>query len=76
MEGRAWEAYPEMRHRAGLSVEKFGEICGVTKGMVSQWEAGLSAPPVDRLIEMRAQIEFSFDWLLMGVEQDQLSDGF
>lgn len=39
---------------------------GVTKGMVSQWENDTVTPPMDRLIELRKNIDFSFDWLLTG----------
>lgn len=54
----------QLRIRNKLSGEKFGELCGVTKGMVSQWESDLITPPTDRLIELRKHLKFSFDELL------------
>ena len=54
----------QLRKANNLSGEKFGELCGVTKGMVSQWESGVITPPTDRLLELRKHLVFSFDWLL------------
>lgn len=64
----------QLRIAKGLSGDKFGELCGVTKGMVSQWESDLVTPPTDRLIELHKKIEFSFDWLLNGIEAYTTSD--
>jgi transcriptional regulator with XRE-family HTH domain len=44
--------------------EEIGALCGVTKGMVSQWESDHGIPSTDRLIELRKTIDFSLDWLL------------
>lgn len=60
----------ELRKQNGLSQERFGELCDVTKGMVSQWEANLTTPPSDRLIELRKHLLFSVDWVLIGEIQD------
>lgn len=57
------ERIKQLRDRCGLSQEAFGEICGVTKGMVSQWEKNDVMPPVQRMINMRKKINFSLDWL-------------
>lgn len=56
----------QLRKRHHLSGERFGELCGVTKGMVSQWESDLVIPTTDKLMELRRHIEFSFDWILYG----------
>lgn len=60
----------QLREQNGLSGEKFGEICGVTKGMVSQWESDTSTPPTDRLVELRKRLVFSMDWLINGDKID------
>lgn len=60
----------QLRERNGLSGEKFGELCGVTKGMVSQWESDTSTPPTERLIELRKHFLFSLDWLINGDKID------
>jgi transcriptional regulator with XRE-family HTH domain len=56
----------KLREDNKLSGDKFGELMGVTKGMVSQWEADQGKPSTDRLLLLRAHIDFSFDWLLYG----------
>lgn len=54
----------QLRLSNSLNQERFGELCGVTKGMVSQWELDIVRPPTERLLELRKKIAFSFDWLL------------
>lgn len=56
----------QLRTSRSLSQDKLGELCGVTKGMVSQWELNIVTPPTDRLIELHKHLNFSFDWLLNG----------
>jgi transcriptional regulator with XRE-family HTH domain len=56
----------KLREENELSGEKFGELCGVTKGMVSQWESDIVTPPTDRLIEIKKHLDFSYDWLISG----------
>lgn len=60
----------QLREKHGLSGEKFGALCGVTKGMVSHWESDTSDPTVDRLIELRKHLNFSLDWLINGDHVD------
>jgi transcriptional regulator with XRE-family HTH domain len=66
------ERIKQLRTKLGLSGERFGELCGVTKGMVSQWEKELSTPSADRLIELRRiarkrySMDFSLDWIYTG----------
>lgn len=56
----------QLRKANNLSGDKFGELCGVTKGMVSQWESDAVTPATDRLLELHRHLNFSFDWLLNG----------
>ncbi|MBZ0105419.1 MAG: helix-turn-helix domain-containing protein [Sulfuricella denitrificans] len=56
----------KIRKQYKLSQERFGEICDVSKGLVSQWENDVLTPPTDRLLSLREKLEFSFDWLLTG----------
>jgi len=56
----------ELRERNNLSGDKFGELCGVSKGMVSQWENNLVTPPADRLLLLQKTLEFSIDWIYTG----------
>lgn len=55
----------QLRKDKGLTQEQVGEICDVTKSMVSQWESDESTPATDRLILLRQKIDFSIDWLLL-----------
>ncbi len=56
----------QLRERNTLSQDKFGELCGVSKASVSQWETGNATPPTDRLVALREHLVFSFDWLIVG----------
>lgn len=56
----------QLRLANKLTQEQLGEKCGVTKGMVSQWESDDFVPPTERLLMLRNSIDFSMDWLLMG----------
>lgn len=56
----------QLRIQHGKNQEQFGELCGVSKGMVSQWESDTVTIPVDRVIALRRQMDFSIDWLLTG----------
>lgn len=58
--------FRQLRLKAAFSQEKIGELVGVTKGMVSQWENNTVTVPMDRLIELHKHLDFSFDWLLTG----------
>lgn len=64
----------QLRKANGLNGDQFGDLCGVTKGMVSQWESDLVTPPTDRLLELRGKLNFSFDWLLEGTEGYSTTD--
>lgn len=57
----------QIRIQHGMSGERFGELMGVTKGMVSQWESDSGIPPTDRLMMLKSHIEFSMDWLIFGI---------
>lgn len=57
--------FRQLRLENKLTQEQVGEICDVSKSMVSQWESDESTPATDRLILLRKRIEFSIDWLLM-----------
>jgi transcriptional regulator with XRE-family HTH domain len=60
----------QLRKANNLSGDKLGELCGVTKGMVSQWESGDTTPPTDRLLALHKHLKFSFDWLLSGEDNE------
>lgn len=55
-----------LRAHLVISGDKFGELCGVTRGAVSQWENDLTRPTLDNLMKLREQRRFSVDWILTG----------
>ncbi|MGH8761850.1 MAG: helix-turn-helix domain-containing protein [Nitrosospira sp.] len=59
----------QLRRRYGLNQSQLGELCGVTKAAVSQWETGVSAPEMERLVRLRSKLDFSLDWLITGEEE-------
>lgn len=42
----------ELRARAGLSQEEFGELFGATRQTVSRWELDLAIPEVQKIVQM------------------------
>jgi len=56
----------KLRKHLELSGDKFGEICGVTRGAVSQWEKNSTKPTIENLLKLRDQHHFSIDWVLTG----------
>lgn len=57
----------KLRELHNLSQERFGELCGgLSKGAISQWESDLVTPPVDRMLDLKRQMEFSLEWIYTG----------
>lgn len=56
----------QLRRKYKLSQARLGELCGVSKAAVSQWETGGAMPEVKKLLELRLHLDFSLDWLLTG----------
>jgi len=56
----------QLRKANKLSGDRMGELCGVGKSAVAQWESDSTLPTTDKLIELRKHLNFSFDWLLTG----------
>ena len=53
-----------LRKERKLTQEQFAEVMGVTPGAVHKWEAGLSVPELDLLVEMADFFDRSVDALL------------
>jgi transcriptional regulator with XRE-family HTH domain len=59
----------QLRESHNLSGEKFGELCGVSKGAVSQWENDTQTPPIDKLLLLKTHKKFSdisLNWIYTG----------
>lgn len=59
----------QLRLRYNLNQSQLGQLCGVTKAAVSQWEKEISIPEISKLIILRSRLSFSLDWLLSGEEE-------
>lgn len=59
----------QLRRKYRLNQSQLGELCGVTKAAVSQWETGVSTPEIEKLVRLRSKLDFSLDWLLIGEEE-------
>ena len=53
-----------LRKERKLTQEQFAEVMGVTPGAVYKWEAGLSVPELDMIVEMADFFDRSVDALL------------
>lgn len=70
------------RKERNLTQRKVAELLNVSFQAVSLWERGETSPDIDKLAELAALYQVSVDWLLMGIEkenilidfQDSLSD--
>lgn len=59
----------QLRRKHRLNQSQLGELCGVTKAAVSQWETGVSTPEIEKLVRLRSKLDFSLDWLLTGEDE-------
>lgn len=62
------------RKALGLSQEELAQRMGVSRQSVTKWETGLSAPDLDRLVELADTLGVSLDYLLR--EQAELPEAF
>jgi len=53
----------ELREKIGLNQESIGEICEVSKSMVSQWENDIVTPPIERMLLLHSKYPFDLNWL-------------
>ena len=53
-----------LRRQRGLTQEQLAEVLGVSVGAVYKWEAGLSLPELDRIMELADFFDTSVDVLL------------
>lgn len=48
------------RTNAGLTTDQLADRVGVTRGAVSQWEAGIAAPAADKQLKLASALRL--DW--------------
>lgn len=61
------------RKALGLSQEELAQRMGVSRQSVTKWETGLSAPDLDRLVELADTLGVSLDYLLR--DQAEAAEG-
>lgn len=61
----------QARERKALSQEALADLLKVTKGLVSQYETGLTSPPSKRFSQLAEVLGVSADWLLTGGEPEE-----
>lgn len=54
----------ELRKKASLSQEKLGELVGVTRQTISNWELNITLPDTKQLIELSKVFTVSIDFLV------------
>ena len=52
-----------LRKQKNLTQEELGEMIGVAKARVSDYEAGKTEPPLKTLIKIADALDVSLDWL-------------
>lgn len=60
------ERIKELRKEHGLTQQKLGELVGVKKSSISQWESGEHAPSGDNLVALARVFGVSPHWLSTG----------
>lgn len=63
----------ELRKNKNMSQEELGEICGVAKQTVSNWENNATQPPFDAIIKISKHFGVTTDYLF-GLNQEDLSN--
>ena len=53
-----------IRKEKGLSQDAFGAMINVSRQSISKWEANISIPEVDKVIEISKKFDVSIEWLL------------
>ena len=56
----------QLRKAKGLSQEELADRVGVSRQAVSKWESGQTAPDLERLLALGAQLDTTTDYLLTG----------
>ena len=65
------ERIKKLRESHNLTSAQFGEIAGVTKGAVSQWESDITDPKAMPLMKISRDFNISIDYLLFGEDENE-----
>ena len=59
-----------IRKENGLSQDAFGAMINVSRQSISKWEANVSIPEVEKLIEISKKFNVSIEWLI-GIKENR-----
>lgn len=60
-----------LRKEAGLTQEQLAEKCDVSRQAVTKWEAGISEPSIDKLVNLAEVFQVTIDELINGNKNDK-----
>ena len=63
------------RKKSGMSQEQLAERLGITRQLVSKWEAGSSIPEISKLVAMSEIFRVSLDYLLKDYLDEEKNSG-
>ena len=61
----------EARAKLGWSQETLARMLSVTKGLIGQYEIGLTSPRANRMADLAKVLAVDVEWLLTGNEPDE-----
>lgn len=61
----------ELRKNKNISQEEIGELCGVAKTTISNWENNITQPPIETITKLAQYFSVTTDYLL-GLNRDDL----
>mgnify|MGYP003290459833 CR=1 FL=1 len=64
----------ELRKKKNISQEELANIMNVSRQAVSKWESNLSAPDIEKIVDLCEYFQVSSDYLLMGKETKKMND--
>ena len=64
----------ELRKKKNISQEELANVMNVSRQAVSKWESNLSAPDIEKIIDLCEYFQVSSDYLLMGKETKKMND--
>ena len=65
----------ELRKKKNISQEELANVMNISRQAVSKWESNLSAPDIEKIIDLCEYFQVSADYLLMGKETSKKLEG-
>ena len=65
----------ELRKKKNITQEELANVMNISRQAVSKWESNLSAPDIEKIIDLCEYFQVSADYLLMGKETSKKLEG-